>query len=82
MHVHKNPPLLDTLTAALEGSPDVFIPMFASQGKADPAEDYLGVSGMRVVVPKKAGIRRDFQPALAQYYETSKCRNDVGVEVN
>jgi hypothetical protein len=56
MHLHKNPPLLGTLPVALEGSIDVFIPMFASQGKTDPAEDCLGVSGRRVVVPKKAGI--------------------------
>jgi hypothetical protein len=59
MHVHKNPPLLGTLPAALEGRLDVFIPAFASQGKANPTEDYLGVSGRRVVVPEKAGIRRD-----------------------
>jgi hypothetical protein len=52
MHVHKNPPLLGTLPAALEGSLDVFIPTLASQGKADPTEDCLGVSGRRVVVPK------------------------------
>jgi hypothetical protein len=65
MHVHKNPLLLDTLPAALEGSLDVFIPVFALQQKVDPAEDCLGVSGRRVVVPEKAGIRRDSQPALA-----------------
>jgi hypothetical protein len=59
MHVHKKPLLLGTLPAALEGSLDVFIPMFASQGKADPTEDCLSVSGRRVVVPEKAGIRRD-----------------------
>jgi hypothetical protein len=82
MHVHKNPPLLGTLLAALEGSLDVFIPTLTSQGKADPAEDCLGVSGRRLVVPEKAGIRRDSQPALTQHYEATKCRNDVGVEVN
>jgi hypothetical protein len=82
MHVHKNPPLLGTLLAVLEGSLDVFIPTLTSQGKADPAEDCLGVSGRRVVVPEKAGIRRDSQLALTQHYEATKCRNDVGVEVN
>jgi hypothetical protein len=82
MHVHKNPPLLGTLPAVLEGSLDVFIPAFASQGKADPTEDCLCISGRRVVVPKKVGIRRDFQLALAQHYEAAKCRNNIGVEVN
>jgi hypothetical protein len=82
MHVHKNPPLLGTLPAALEGSLDVFIPALASQGKANPAEDALGVSGWRVIIPEKAGIRRDSQPALTQHYEATKCRNSVGVEVN
>jgi hypothetical protein len=56
MHVHKDPPLLGTLPVALEGNIDVFIPTLASQGKADPVEDCLGVSGRRVVVPEKAGI--------------------------
>jgi hypothetical protein len=64
MHVHKNPPLLGTLLAALEGSLDVFIPALASLRKTDPAGDCLGVSGRRVVVPKKAGIWMDSQPAL------------------
>jgi hypothetical protein len=50
MHVHKNPSLLGTLPAALEGSLDVFIPTLVSQGKADPAEDCLGVLDRRVVV--------------------------------
>jgi hypothetical protein len=53
MHAHKDPLLLGTLPATLEGSMDVFIPAFASQGKADPTEDYLGVSIRRVVVPKR-----------------------------
>jgi hypothetical protein len=65
MHVHKNPLLLGTLPAAIEGSLDVFIHVFASQGKADPAEDCLVVLGRRVVVSEKAGIRRDSQPTLA-----------------
>jgi hypothetical protein len=82
MHVYKNPPLLGTLSAALEGSLDVFIPALVSQGNADHPEDCLGVSGRRVVVPEKAGIRRDFQPALTQHYKGIKCRNDIGVEVN
>jgi hypothetical protein len=82
MHVHKNPPLLGTLLAALEGSLDVFIPALVSQGKADPVGDCLGVLGRRVVVPEKALIQTDSQPALTQHYETTKCRNGVGVEVN
>jgi hypothetical protein len=82
VHVHKNPPLLGTLPAALEGSLDVFIPALVTQGKADPAEDGLGVSGRRVIIPEKTGIWRDFQLALTQYYEATKCRNNVGVEVN
>jgi hypothetical protein len=45
MHIHKNPLLLGTLPAALEVVLDVFIPAVMSQGKADPAEDCLGVSG-------------------------------------
>jgi hypothetical protein len=53
MHIHKNPLLLDTFPAALEGGLDVFIPAVASQRKADPAEDYLGVSGRRIIVPKR-----------------------------
>jgi hypothetical protein len=82
MHVHNDPLLLGTIPAALEGSLDIFLLAFASQGKADPAEDCLGVSGRRVVVPEKAGIQRDSQPALAQHYEATKCRNSLGVEVN
>jgi hypothetical protein len=64
VHVHKDPPLLGTLPAALEDSFDVFISALASQGKADPAEYGLGVSGRRVIVPEEAGIRRNSQPAL------------------
>jgi hypothetical protein len=82
MHVHNDPLLLGTIPAALEGSLDIFLLAFASQGKADPAEDCLGVSGRRVVVPEKAGIQRDSQPALAQHYEAAKCRNNIGVEMN
>jgi hypothetical protein len=72
MHIHKHPPLLGTLTTALEGSLDVFIPTFASQRKTDPTEDYLGVSGRGVVVPEKAGIQRDSQLALTHHYEATK----------
>jgi hypothetical protein len=54
--VHQDPPSLGTLPAALEGSLDVFIPAIASQGKADPTKDRLGVSGRRAVEPEKAGI--------------------------
>jgi hypothetical protein len=82
MHVHKDPLLLGTLPATLEGSLDVFIPAFASQENADPAEDCLDVSGRRVVVPEKAGIQRDSQPTLAQHYEAAKCRNNLGIEMN
>jgi hypothetical protein len=82
MHVHKDPLLLGTLPTALEGRLDVFIPAFVSQGKADSAKDCLSVSGRRVVVPKKDGIRRDSQLALTQYYEAAKCKNDVGIEMN
>jgi hypothetical protein len=82
VHVHKDPPLLGTFPAALEGSLDVFIYVFALQGKADSAEDCLGVLDRRIVVPKKASIRRDSQPALLQHYEAVKCRNSIGVEVN
>jgi hypothetical protein len=64
VHVHKNPPMLGTLPAALEGSIDVFIPTLASQGKVDPVEDYLGVSGRRVIVSEKAGIWKNSQPSL------------------
>jgi hypothetical protein len=56
MHVHKDLLLLGTLAAALEGNLDVFILVFVSQGKANPTEDCLGVSGRRVVVPEKADI--------------------------
>jgi hypothetical protein len=55
---------LGTLPVALEDSFDVFISTLASQGKADPAEYGLGVSGRRVIVPEEAGIRRNSQPAL------------------
>jgi hypothetical protein len=73
MHIHKNPLLLDTFPAALEGGLDVFIHAFASHGKADPAKNCLGVSGRRIIVPEKASIRRDSQPALTQNYEATKC---------
>jgi hypothetical protein len=82
MHDHKDPLLLGTLPVALEGSLDVFIPAFASQEKADHTKDCLGVSGGRVVVPEKAGIRMDSQPALTQHYKAAKCRNNVGIEIN
>jgi hypothetical protein len=82
VHVHQDPLLLGTLPAALEGSLDVFIHVYPSQGKADLNEDCLGVSGKRVVVPEKAGIRRDSQPVLAQHYKAAKCRNSIGIEMN
>jgi hypothetical protein len=82
MHIYKNPLLLGTLPAALEGDLDVFIPAVALQGKVDPAEDCLGVSGRRIIVTEKASIQRDFQPALTQHYEAAKCQNGVGVEMN
>jgi hypothetical protein len=59
MHIHKNPLPLDTLPAALEVVLDVFIPAVMSQGKADPAEDFLGVSGRRIIVPENASIWKD-----------------------
>jgi hypothetical protein len=64
VHIHKNPPLFDALPAALEGSLDVFIPALTSHRKANPTEDSLGVSGRRVIIPEKAGIQRNSQPAL------------------
>jgi hypothetical protein len=64
MHVHKNPSLLGTLPTTLEGSLDIFIHALASQGNTDLTEDCFGVSGRIVIVPEKAGIRRDSQPAL------------------
>jgi hypothetical protein len=53
MHIHKNPLLLGTLPPALEGGFDVFLSVVASQGKADPTENYLGVSSKRIIVPKR-----------------------------
>jgi hypothetical protein len=81
-HIHQDPLLLGTLPAALEGSFDVLIPTIMSQGKADHAEDCLGISGGRVVILEKASIRWDSQPALAQHYEAAKCKNNIGVEMN
>jgi hypothetical protein len=82
MHIHKNPLLLGILPAALEGGLDVFLPAVASQGKAVPVENCLGVSGSRIIVPEKASIRRDSQPTLAQHYEAAKCQNGIGVVMN
>jgi hypothetical protein len=82
VHVHQDRLLLGTLPAAHEGSLDVFIPVISSQEKANSAKDHFGVSDMRVVVPKKAGIRWDSQPALAQHCEAAKCGNGIGVEMN
>jgi hypothetical protein len=82
MHIHKNPFLLGTLPATLEGGLDVSIPAVASQGKTDPAEDCLGVSGRRIIVSEKTSIWWDSQPTLAQHYEAAKCRNSIGVEMN
>jgi hypothetical protein len=82
MHIYKKPLLLGTLPVAIEGGLDVFIPAVASQGKVDPAENCLGVSGKRIIVLEKASIRRDSQLALTQHYEAAKCQNDVGVEMN
>jgi hypothetical protein len=73
MHINQNPLLLGTLPAALEGGLDIFIHTVASQGKTDPAEDCLAVSGRRIIVPEKASIQRDGQPALAHHYEAAKC---------
>jgi hypothetical protein len=50
MHIYKNPLLLGTFSSTLEGGFDVFVPTVASQRKADPAEDCLGVSGRRIIV--------------------------------
>jgi hypothetical protein len=58
MHIYKNPLLLGAFPAALEGGLDVSVPAVASQRKADPTEDCLGVSGRRIIVPEKASIRR------------------------
>jgi hypothetical protein len=82
MQIHKHPLLLGTLPAALEGGLDVFISAVASQEKADPAENCLGVSGRRIIVLEKASIQRDSQPALARHYKATKCRNSVDVEMN
>jgi hypothetical protein len=82
MHIHKNPLLLGTLPADLEGGLDVFIPAVKLQGKADPTKNCLGVSGRRIIVSEKASIQRDSLPALALHYEAAKCRNGVGVEMN
>jgi hypothetical protein len=82
IHIYKNPLLLSNLPAALESSLDVFIPAVASQEKADLTEYCLGVSGTRIIVPEKASIRRDSQPALAQHYEAAMCQNSVRVEMN
>jgi hypothetical protein len=65
MHINKNPLLLGTLPATLEGDLDVFNPAVASQGKVDPTKNCLGVSGRRIIVIEKASIRRDSQPTLA-----------------
>jgi hypothetical protein len=56
MHIYKNPLLLGTFPAALEGGLDVFIPAVASHGKVDPTEDCLGRSAKRIIVPEKASI--------------------------
>jgi hypothetical protein len=56
MHIYKNPLLLGTLPAALEGGLNVFIHAVALQGKADPAKNCVGVSGRRIIVPEKASI--------------------------
>jgi hypothetical protein len=82
MHIHKNPLLLGTLSAVLKGGLDVFIPVVPSPGKANLAKNCLGVSGGRIIVPEKASIQRDSQPALAQHYETAKCQNGIGIEMN
>jgi hypothetical protein len=60
MHIYKNPLLLGTFPATLEGGLDVFIPAVASQRKVDPTKDCLGVSDRRIIVPGKASIQRDF----------------------
>jgi hypothetical protein len=59
MHIYKNPLLMGAFLVALEGGLHVFIPTVASQRKADPTEDCLGVSGRRIIVPENASIRRD-----------------------
>jgi hypothetical protein len=82
MHIYKNPLLLGAFPVALEGGLDVSIPAVASQRKADPTEDCLGVSGRRIIVPEKTSIQRDSQPALTQHYKVAKCQNDVGVEMH
>jgi hypothetical protein len=73
MHIYKNPLLLGAFPATLEGGLDISVPAVASQRKANSAKDCLGVSGRRIIVPEKASIQRDSQPALAQHYEAAKC---------
>jgi hypothetical protein len=75
MHIYKNPLLLGTFSAVLEGGLDVFIPAVASQGKVNPTEDCLGVSGRRIIVSEKASIWSDSS-------QHSHCQNSVGVEMH
>jgi hypothetical protein len=56
-----NPPLLDTLPVAFEGSLDIFIPTLASQGKTDPTKNGFGVSigTLRTEYPRKQASSQD-----------------------
>jgi hypothetical protein len=60
VHVHKDPPMLGTLPTALEGSFGVFISALASQGKADPTEDGLGVMGQESNSTRKGWYPEEF----------------------
>jgi hypothetical protein len=66
MHVRKNPPMLDTLPVAFEGSLDVFIPTLASQGKTDPTKNGFGVSigTLRTEYPRKQASSQDNSSCL------------------
>jgi hypothetical protein len=81
MHIHKNPLLLGTLPAALEGGLDVFIPMVSSQGKRFRRKLSWCI-GQDNNSTKKAIIQRDSQLAVTQHYDAAKCQNGFGVEMN
>jgi hypothetical protein len=81
VHVNKNPPLLGSFLATLEGSQNIFVSAVTTQRQPNPSINDFGISRRRIVIPKQTGVQRDSDPLFTQHHKGAKCRDSIGVEV-